>query len=292
MTPEYAVTHNGKFHADDVFASAMLKKLFDGIQIIRSRDESVIQNAPFVFDVGGSYDHALRRYDHHQLGAPKRSGGLTRSAFGLLWLHYGEEYCGGDVTIAQRIDDVLVRGIDARDNGELISENEPNSAPDYGISQVIEQLNPILQRDESFDAQFVIAVGRAAEILERLYAVTQAEIESEAYVVRAHSLSPDPRYVMLDLQISPSEAMSAINGLEYIVFPESTNKTWQIFATHQPGSPFQIKRPLPQEWAGLKEAELAETTGVSDALFCHKKRFLAVAKTQVGARELLSKALE
>ena len=51
------VTHNGTFHADDIFSAATLSILLDGkIKIIRTRDAEIISKADYVFDVGGEYD--------------------------------------------------------------------------------------------------------------------------------------------------------------------------------------------------------------------------------------------
>lgn len=60
------ITHNGKFHTDDVFACAILKYIFDDINIIRTRDESIINDSDsYIIDVGGEYD-GVKKFDHHQ----------------------------------------------------------------------------------------------------------------------------------------------------------------------------------------------------------------------------------
>lgn len=63
-------THNGTFHCDEALACFMLKCLpkFKNAEIIRSRDESVLKECDIVVDVGGVYDPAIDRYDHHQRG--------------------------------------------------------------------------------------------------------------------------------------------------------------------------------------------------------------------------------
>ena len=62
-----AATHSGKFHADDVLAWALIKEFLNpNATLIRTRDESRIQEADIVFDVGGIFDEATMRFDHHQ----------------------------------------------------------------------------------------------------------------------------------------------------------------------------------------------------------------------------------
>ena len=66
------ITHNGSFHADDIFACAtlslMLEKAGEKFEVIRTRDEEIIKTGDYVFDVGGIYDENLNRFDHHQTG--------------------------------------------------------------------------------------------------------------------------------------------------------------------------------------------------------------------------------
>lgn len=286
-----AVTHNGKFHADEVFATAVLQQLYPDLEVIRSRDPATIAQGDFVYDVGGIYDHETRRYDHHQPGALKRESGLTRSAFGLIWLHYGQDYCEGDEAIWERIDKRLVRGIDAGDNGERQGV-EDLRAPEFGISHMIELYNPLPENTrEEADAQFAKAVGHATFLLDRLKDRARAELASAREVREAMTLTSSNRYAFLDRQIQISDCIAEIEELEYIVFPDAANNTWQVYALPTPENHFVQKRPFPENWAGLTGEQLQKVTGVSDAIFCHTKRFLTVAESREGARRLLEFAL-
>jgi uncharacterized UPF0160 family protein len=62
------VTHGGKFHADDAWAVAVLNILFPGSEIVRTRQPDLIEAADFAVDVGGIWDPATGRFDHHQKG--------------------------------------------------------------------------------------------------------------------------------------------------------------------------------------------------------------------------------
>lgn len=89
-------------------------------------------------------------------GALKRENGNDLySALGLVWRHYGLQYCDGDERAAERIDHVFIKGIDARDNSEISMNGDGATAPDYGISQVIEQLNPILNMVKPTMSSFI-----------------------------------------------------------------------------------------------------------------------------------------
>ena len=54
---------------------------------------------------------------------------------------------------------------------------------------------------------------------------------------------------------------------------------------------FGNRKDFPSAWAGLKGKELQAETGVEDAVFCHNKLFLSVAKSKEGAVALAQKAL-
>lgn len=125
MSKIRAVVHNGKYHADDVFAMAALKILLDPEEliIIRTRDPKIIDEADYVADVGGIYDPKKRRFDHHMReGAGVRENGIPYASFGLVWKEYGEKIAGSKQA-AEYIDRKLVQPIDGPDNGvELIDE--------------------------------------------------------------------------------------------------------------------------------------------------------------------------
>jgi uncharacterized UPF0160 family protein len=68
---------------------------------------------------------------------------------------------------------------------------------------------------------------------------------------------------------------------DYVLLPGDGK--WRVVAIPpEPGS-FGQKRPLPEEWAGLVDDELAAVVGVSGAVFCHKNRFIAVFETRESA---------
>lgn len=63
-------THSGSFHCDEALACWMLHRTaaFKDAEIVRSRDPEVLKDMDVVVDVGGAYEPASHRYDHHQRG--------------------------------------------------------------------------------------------------------------------------------------------------------------------------------------------------------------------------------
>ncbi|MCK4742237.1 MAG: MYG1 family protein, partial [Sulfuriflexus sp.] len=118
MNDKTIATHNGNFHADDVFSIAALKSIFPSFNLVRTRDLELIAKADIVLDVGGEYDPDTDRFDHHQRGgAGERENGIPYSSFGLIWQKYGLEICQGNQDVANAVDTGLVSTIDAIDCG-------------------------------------------------------------------------------------------------------------------------------------------------------------------------------
>jgi uncharacterized UPF0160 family protein len=117
-----ASTHDGRFHADEIFALAVLKLIFPDLEIVRSRDENVYKNVDIIVDVGYVYDPDNLIFDHHQRSfSIKRESGIPYASFGLVWEKYGKSLCASSEA-AEYIDSVIVQAIDADDNGIEIVE--------------------------------------------------------------------------------------------------------------------------------------------------------------------------
>lgn len=283
-------THNGKFHADDVFGVALLKQLYPDAEVVRTRDPEVLASADLVLDVGAVYDPATLRFDHHQLSSGARDNGILYSAFGLLWQHFGKEFCDGDEAVWQRIDSRLVVGIDAVDNGQdLYALNDFKVAP-LDVSELLGLFNP-LGGEEEFDVQFFVAVELATSVLHRLKAKYVTSLAAERDFVEAFKASPDKRYVVLDRFIPHGGIATKQSSLLFTVFPGATGN-WTLQTVRPENSQFGSRKVLPESWRGLNGEALSAVTGVEGSVFCHKAGFIAAAETREGALALLELALE
>lgn len=89
------VTHNGKFHCDEIVSVAMLKIIFPEASVIRSREEDKIsvKEGRILVDVGKKYDPEKMAFDHHQMTLRRAIPGSTievrYSSLGLIWEHFG-----------------------------------------------------------------------------------------------------------------------------------------------------------------------------------------------------------
>ena len=105
--PANGFTHAGKFHADDVFATALLQILRPDIKITRG---FVV---PDDFD-GIVYDIGFGMFDHHQEPRETRPNGIPYAAFGLLWRVLGPGLVGERQ--ARLIDENFIQPLDLNDN--------------------------------------------------------------------------------------------------------------------------------------------------------------------------------
>ncbi|MCW9030371.1 MAG: MYG1 family protein, partial [Gammaproteobacteria bacterium] len=189
MIDKTIVTHDGNFHADDVFSIAALKCIFPSFNLIRTRDSEIIARADIVVDVGGEYDAESDRFDHHQRGgAGERENGIPYSSFGLIWQKYGLEICQGIQDVANAVDAGLVSTIDAIDCGHV-----KGVAEGISLSQTISMFNPTWQEESHFDACFDEAVDFALRVLTRFIASANGGISAKEIVAKAIDNAEDPR---------------------------------------------------------------------------------------------------
>lgn len=282
-------THDGKFHADDVFGVALLTSLHPDAEVVRTRDPERLAQADVVLDVGGIYDVRTLRFDHHQKSSGARPSGILYSAFGLLWQHYGLEYCGGDERVHGKIDRRLVTAIDAVDNGQDLYTVSDFGTPPFDLSSTLGLFNP-LGDDETFDGQFQVAVELARTLLARLRQQYVTALAAEDEFVALYAATPDKRYVVLEKFMPHGAVATAQPELLFTVFPGATGN-WTIQTVRPEGSEFGSRKHLPASWRGLNDAELAAVTGVEDAVFCHKAGFIGAARSREGALRLLELAL-
>jgi len=288
MTQKTIATHNGNFHADDVFSIATLKMIYPEIKLVRTRDLSVIADADIVVDVGGEYDPETERYDHHQRGgAGQRDNGIPYSSFGLIWKQYGLTICEGNQELADSIDGGLVSNIDAIDCGHVEGVQTGIS-----LSQTISMFNPTWQEETHFDSAFDEAVEFAGVLLTRFIAAANGGICARAIVAKAIEDAEDPRVIVLDKYTPWKRTVHALSKTAlYMVYPSQTGQ-WRIQTVPvEPGS-FEDRQSLPSAWAGLSDAALQEVTGIEDAMFCHNGLFIAGAESFDSVMKMAAMALK
>lgn len=297
MEPNNRVTiavHNGEFHADDAFAVATLLLMLKGfyqVEILRTRDPEVINKADYVIDVGGVYDEEKKRFDHHQSGgAGKRENGIPYASFGLVWKKWGSEVSGSE-RIAEILDKKIVIPVDAVDNGFNLSKQLYPGILYYDVSGIIASMNSTWKENPKLaDERFIHAVRFAQELISREIAVAEHNLEAEEFVIDAYNKTEDKRLIILEENYPAAATLAKFPEPLYVVYPKDEN--WNLKAIRADEAVFGNRKDLPEAWAGKRDSELAEVSGVPDAIFCHNSRFMAIAKSKEGALALAKKALD
>lgn len=288
------VTHSGNFHADDIFSVATLDILYKGdIEVSRTRDTDIIDSGDIVLDVGQVYDPDKKRFDHHQPeGAGQRENGIPYASFGLIWKHFGRELCSND-DVWKKIDEKIVQSIDADDVGYTISEVTNPEYNTLSVDYLIKLFNPTWKEnyDQSYE-KFIELTKVAKTILERAILVYEDWSKSRELVEEVYNKTEDKRLIVLDEPYFWSDVLFNHPEPLLVVFPKYADDTWYVVAIKKEKTGFENRLDLPKEWAGLEKEKLQKVSGVSDAVFCHRALFMAVAKTKEGAIEMAQKALE
>lgn len=265
--PARGFTHGGKFHADDVFSTALLQILRPDIKI--TRGFTVPDNFDgIVYDVGGGM------FDHHSEPRETRPNGVPYAAFGLLWRVLGPSLVGEHQ--ARLLDENFVQPLDLNDN-----TGEQNS-----LSDAIGSFNPVWDSGDDPDACFWKAVPFAKAVLENEIAAANAVNRADAAVQRAYKNAKDgivvlPGYMPWKNGLYKTDAL-------FVVYPSQRGGYSAQCVTDYRTR--RSKVSFPAAWAGKPEQTLREISGLG-LRFCHPSRFLVTADDKEQAIEACRWAL-
>ncbi|QDH16666.1 MYG1 family protein [Swingsia samuiensis] len=315
-----ALTHSGNFHADETMGYVILhyacspqgdlrKRILsshidgDRLTFTRSRSPQVIEKADIVFDVGGIYNPAEGRYDHHMRNKPIRDNGIPYSAAGLLWKDYGLTAVRNLVqtpvdeeTILQiweAIDQSLITPIDQDDNGvakmgklslaDIVSACSPpwDTAELYGEDEALKKEN----------LGFANAATAVAAHLVNTVDRIRASLKATNRVIEAYQQAEDKRILIMDTGM-PTAKVIFDRDLPVVYVVSPSGKQWNVKAIPPTKGDFGQRVPLPESWAGLERNELARISGVKDAVFAHPARFICGAESKEGAIRMAQLSLQ
>ena len=243
------LTHDGLFHSDEVFSIALLKLFYKEINIVRTRNSVLVEQAltdpkVFVLDVGNSFMPEMRNFDHHQEGSPEGLSSIT-----LLYFHLFPDY--QEDRMLSKVYERLIRGINEWDQG--IADRNLAGHPLH-LPQMISAFNRFGKPEQ--DSQFLKAIDFAYRILanemntakETIYAEeiwkNKEQLNHEIAILKEHCLF---------WRIVQGEKKT----FKYIIQPDAEN--WSIMSVDSK------LFPLPQ------------ITGDTEGLiFQHKDRFIII----------------
>lgn len=199
---------------------------YSASELVRTRDPALLQTCHTVVDVGGEYDAAINRYDHHQrtfdTTFPNRPTKL--SSAGLVYMHFGKAIIAQQLGVPEETEEVtiiwnkvyesFIEAVDANDNG--ISAFDPKQIANAGLEKrfsdggftlgaMVARLNPNwndptpsdpVEAQKAEDEKFLVASTKMGEEFSRgLDFYTRSWLPARDIVHQAYAkrLEHDPK---------------------------------------------------------------------------------------------------
>ena len=277
-----AVTHNGKFHGDEIFALGVLKLIYPDLEIIRSRDEKIFSESDLLIDVGRKFDNE-KYFDHHQTDfKEKRENGIPYASVGLVWKKFYNKLTNEKVY--EYLDKRFFQFIDADDSG--IKTFESKQCETYTIGNMIDSMN----NSEKSDEYFFDVLNFVVKLLKNEIKRTENLFEAEEII--KEKLKGCKDYIVLEKYIPWKEWLVGNSKVKFVIYKGEDSSTWCSCANYLKPVGFERVAYFPKEWGGLEDKDMVKVTGVDSSVFCHKDLFICVAKTKEAVIELTKLALK
>lgn len=283
-------THHGRFHADEVFAVAILQLMDPAAEWIRSRNMQVLSKCDIIVDVGGG------KYDHHTTDKQYRENGIPYASAGLIWRDFGEQVArvfgmeeNETSAIVSGVDERLIQGIDAEDNGFHLEKDARLKA----VSEIIGSFNPTWNSSGDENAAFNEAVIIAAKILGNQIRSAKSRMDAVQIVEQAFSSRIHKEILVLQTFCPWTETLLNLDKNEevlFVTFPDKSGE-FRIQVVPRTIGSFEARKPLPEAWAGKEHEALGQIVGIDDAVFCHPARFIAGAVSKESIQKMANLAL-
>lgn len=285
-------THNGKFHADEVISTVILKELYD-VEVTRTRDLKVLNTLDIVYDVAGG------EFDHHGLDKVYRDNenATPYAASGLIWRRFGCDVIRFKYpnlndeeveNIFNYIDRILIEGVDALDNGIWIDKTE---IPLFHLSNIVEKFNPNWNSTKDENKAFNEAVDFISIVLRNSLDHRISVLSAKNNVIEAFNKRPRKEILYLDSYCPYGYTLKDLdvnNEVLYVIYPKGPNFAIQSVRNEEN----EDKKKLPLSWAGLTDEKLSEVTDIPGCVFCHTGRFIAVANSLEGIMSMAKLAID
>lgn len=315
-------THDGKFHCDEALAVHLLRLLpeYRQAEVVRTRDPALLATCDVVCDVGGVFDPASHRYDHHQRDFTESMNSLDSacpwttklSSAGLVYAHFGRRVVATLLEqqereplverIYRKVYEGVIEEIDAVDNGISPTDQEPRYKVNSTIGCRVSDLNPSWnEKDVDVTSRFYEAsalVGRLFEDRVRFYARSwwpARELVAAAVAAR-HEVHAGGEVMVLAQGGCPwkehlfelEEELDIQGQIKFVLYED---RGWRVQCVPRALTGFDNRLSLLEAWRGLRDEELSKAAGVPGCVFVHASGFIGGAATRDAALELALKTL-
>ena len=288
----YAITHSGKFHLDDVMSAVLLVIYYGYLLLLRvDKVPNDLPSNVVVFDIGGG------EFDHHQSdGNGIRENGVPYASCGLIWRKYGMEIVRRTGTtrpdlVFKWVDEELIQSIDATDCGEMPKVAYP--AKPFTLSMVISKINPQwYSENKDFDECFMKAYELAKLVFYQVLEGALGKVKSQKGVEFA--IENSRNHIMILPRLMPWK-----EWLYTSENPKAKDIWFVVYPSDRGGYNFQSvpsqywerdqRKAVPKSWRGAPVEQLRRISGVPDATFVHPAGYIGGAETLNGAVNMAKK---
>ena len=274
------------------------------------------------------YDHHQRTFTTTFPSRPTKlsSAGLVYLHFGkpIIALQTGLDEGSEEVDILwKKVYEDFVEALDAHDNG--ISVYDPSETKilqkrfydgGIGLGSLVGDFNANFEdpfttktpeeAQEAEDARFLQASSlMGSSFLRKLQYYHRAWLPARTLVHQVFDARKDYDFkgrVMLFPRGCPWKdhlyTLEAEKPNEervlYVLYPESEHEgaKWRVQAVSVSKDSFESRKPLPENWRGMRDDQLSEVSEVQGCIFAHASGFIGGNKTREGALEMAKKAIE
>lgn len=294
------VTHDERFHYDEVLGSCVLLRIYPDAEVVRTRDNAIIEQGDIVYDVGGVFNPEIRRFDHHQRTfsetfSPKYSVKLSSSGLIFKYFHkqllslYGiEDTCGIYNMVVDKIYSEFFLYADAIDNGQdIYGEIRPRTMAD-----LVGLFNTDIPDEGLENRGFYKALEIASIDLDNYMKRIKIWINNYEHVEKKVGETNGP-ILVLDKHYSTDlileiESQSG-KDFKFMVFPH--RNAYRVIAIPKRKGSFETKNPLKKEWRGLVNEELVKASGIKGCVFVHSSGFMGINSTFENALKMCEESL-
>lgn len=309
------LTHNGKFHTDELVAICTLLSgpliATNEVVIVRSRNSMYFDICDYVIDVGREYAPMYNRFDHHQPDFDVRYNDNTfYASAGLVFMSYGVQmlsnllsiYTDKSILVYKELFDYVyeelhtfTKYVDNLDNGQKTANVSQKTV---SCTNWISGLNPVRMFSSSLDAEysnnFILALISLQNWMKNYIVKCAAMWLSITYLdalMKTPTVDNNP-YLIIPYDLPWKELMwkrwNVLSKFNFIIskdkFTYTTSENWTIY--NVPVSPedyYTYKVTIPKELLGKHGAELEQLTGIPDLILCSGNGYFTYAKSKDAA---------
>lgn len=303
-------THSGKFHLDEVLATAILLNIYPNARLIRSRNQDELNKADIVYDVGGIYDPKTLRFDHHQRSFKETFStdyNVRLSSAGLVYRHFAKQLLEKyeiepKNEVIEEIYEEYFLAIDAQDNGienpskyqvrtlaNTVSDSKfplepeeeaeienffPNLIIESEYKKIVDGKEEIIlskSRKFKYTLKFIMRDLKNYLKIKKLF---YDELNSADQKIK----NCNSQILIVEEDENISQNIIRILSEKYkkeiyfVIYPSYDN-TYRMYDIPKEKNSFESKIQLYEKWRGLRDHELQEISGFKNAQFVHASGF-------------------